>query len=73
MPKLINLIKHLLIARSIKFTREKKRDFSQSTQCIIFFFHQHLGQINYLPSIKGAIMFQPPSYANESTHGWERK
>lgn len=36
-------------------------------------FHLHLDQINYLPSIKGAIIFQPPSYANESTQWWDRK
>lgn len=36
-------------------------------------FDQHLGQINYLPSIKEAIIFQPPSYANASTPGWDRK
>lgn len=38
-----------------------------------YLFHQHLSQINYLPSIKEAIILQPPSYANESTQGWDRK
>lgn len=41
--------------------------------CTLLSFHLHLGQINYLPSIKGTIIFQPPSYANESTQWWDRK
>lgn len=52
----------------------KKKDYSLNPlSASSSLFQQHLGQINYLPSIKGAIIFQPPSYANESTQGWERK
>lgn len=51
--------------------RKRKDYFLLSTPSSLF--HQHRGQINYLPSIKGAIIFQPPSYANESTLGWGRK
>ena len=41
--------------------------------CTVLSVHLHLGQINYLPSIKGTIIFQPPSYANESTEWWDGK
>ena len=48
----------------------KKRDYALNPlSASSSLFQQHLGQINYLASIKGAIIFQPPSYANESTQG----
>lgn len=41
--------------------------------CTFLSFYLHFGQINYLASIKGEIVFHPPSYANEWTQWWDRK
>lgn len=62
---LINPSKHVLDYTMYQIHIHKKEWIK--FQCTILSFHLHLDQIYYLPSIKGAIIFQPPSYANEST------
>lgn len=69
----MELVKHLLITRRVGFTSKEKDYFLNPLGARAPLLQPHLGQINYLPSIKGAIIFQPPSYANESTRERGRK
>lgn len=57
---------------SISHPHTKKKGL-RPPPCAVLSFHLHLDQINYLPSIKGTVIVQPPSYANASTQWWDGK